>query len=66
MLTEGRARRAFELLDESGMDQGWLKPGQRVEAMIVKITPEWVFIDVGGQLSGGNIQVHPPNPSLSN
>jgi small subunit ribosomal protein S1 len=41
-----------ELLDESGMDQGWLKPGQRVEAMIVKITPEWVFIDVGGKHEG--------------
>ncbi|MCE5266115.1 MAG: 30S ribosomal protein S1 [Deltaproteobacteria bacterium] len=41
-----------ELLDESGMEQGWLKPGQRVEAMIVKITPEWVFIDVGGKHEG--------------
>jgi len=41
-----------ELLDESGMDEGWLKPGQRVEAMIVKITPEWVFIDVGGKHEG--------------
>jgi small subunit ribosomal protein S1 len=41
-----------ELLDESGMDQGWLKPGQRVDAVIVKITPEWVFIDVGGKHEG--------------
>lgn len=41
-----------ELLDESGMDQGWLKPGQRVQAVIVKITPEWVFIDVGGKHEG--------------
>jgi small subunit ribosomal protein S1 len=41
-----------ELLGESEPDSGWLKPGQRVEAMIVKITPEWVFIDVGGKHEG--------------
>ena len=41
-----------ELLGESEPDRGWLKPGQRVEAMIVKITPEWVFIDVGGKHEG--------------
>ncbi len=41
-----------ELLGESEPDKGWLKPGQRVEAMIVKITPEWVFIDVGGKHEG--------------
>jgi len=45
-------KRFAELLDESGMDQGWLKPGQRVEAVFVKITPEWVFIDVGGKHEG--------------
>lgn len=52
--TEGEeGEKSFaELLDESGMEQGWLKPGQRVEAMIVKITPEWVFIDVGGKHEG--------------
>ena len=41
-----------ELLGESEPDSGWLKPGQRVEAVIVKITPEWVFIDVGGKHEG--------------
>ncbi len=41
-----------ELLGESEPDKGWLKPGQRMEAMIVKITPEWVFIDVGGKHEG--------------
>ncbi len=41
-----------EMLGESAMDQGWLTPGQRVEAVIVKITPEWVFIDVGGKHEG--------------
>lgn len=41
-----------ELLDESEPDRGRLKPGQRVEAVVVKITPEWVFIDVGGKHEG--------------
>ncbi len=41
-----------ELLGESEPDRGWLKPGQRMEAVIVKITPEWVFIDVGGKHEG--------------
>jgi small subunit ribosomal protein S1 len=41
-----------ELLDESGTSQGRVKPGQRVEAVIVKITPEWIFIDVGGKHEG--------------
>ena len=52
-MEEEKGEKSFaELLDESGMEQGWLKPGQRVEAMIVKITPEWVFIDVGGKHEG--------------
>jgi small subunit ribosomal protein S1 len=52
-MEEGAGEKSFaELLDESGMDQGWLKPGQRVEAVIVKVTPEWVFIDVGGKHEG--------------
>ena len=52
-MEEAGSEKSFaELLDESGMEQGWLKPGQRVEAVIVKITPEWVFIDVGGKHEG--------------
>ena len=50
---EGSEKSFAELLNESEPDRGgWLKPGQRVEAMIVKITPEWVFIDVGGKHEG--------------
>ncbi len=30
----------------------WLKPGQKVEARIVKISPEWVFLDLGGKNEG--------------
>ena len=49
---EGAEKSFAELLDESEPDRGWLKPGQRMEAVVVKITPEWVFIDVGGKHEG--------------
>lgn len=52
MEVEGDEKSFAELLGESEPDSGWLKPGQRVEAIIVKITPEWVFIDVGGKHEG--------------
>ena len=52
MRDEDGGKSFAELLEESGMDQEWLKPGQRVEAVIVKVTPEWVFIDVGGKHEG--------------
>jgi small subunit ribosomal protein S1 len=41
-----------ELLEERPPDPGWLKPGEKVEAAIVKITPEWVFLDLGGKSEG--------------
>lgn len=41
-----------ELLEESGMEQDRLRPGHRVDAVIVKITPEWVFLDLGGKTEG--------------
>jgi small subunit ribosomal protein S1 len=49
---EGAEKSFAELLDESEPDRGWLKPGQRMEAVVVKITPDWVFIDVGGKHEG--------------
>jgi small subunit ribosomal protein S1 len=52
MEADGDEKSFAELLGESEPDRGWIKPGQRVEAMIVKITPEWVFIDVGGKHEG--------------
>jgi small subunit ribosomal protein S1 len=52
MSDEDGGKSFAELLDETAVDQGWLKPGQRVEAVIVKITPEWIFIDVGGKHEG--------------
>ncbi|MBU2055448.1 MAG: 30S ribosomal protein S1 [Proteobacteria bacterium] len=52
MEEEGGEKSFAELLGESEPERGWLKPGQRVDALIVKITPEWVFIDVGGKHEG--------------
>ena len=49
---EGGEKTFAELFGESEPDRGWLKPGQRMEAVIVKISPEWVFIDVGGKHEG--------------
>lgn len=41
-----------EMLASSVVDRGRLRPGQRVEAVIVKITPDWVFLDIGGKSEG--------------
>lgn len=41
-----------ELLAETSVGKGWLKPGDRLLAPVVKITPEWVFIDLGEKNEG--------------
>jgi small subunit ribosomal protein S1 len=41
-----------ELLDENFVDSKRLKPGEKVEARVVKITQEWVFIDMGSKSEG--------------
>jgi len=41
-----------ELFEQSHTEPVWLKPGQKVEARIVKISPEWVFLDLGGKNEG--------------
>jgi small subunit ribosomal protein S1 len=41
-----------EMFEKSFKKQGRLEPGQMVEAMIVKISPEWVFLDLGGKGEG--------------
>ncbi|MBN1614086.1 MAG: 30S ribosomal protein S1 [Deltaproteobacteria bacterium] len=40
------------LLAESPMEKDWFRPGQKVEALIVKITPDWIFLDLGGKSEG--------------
>jgi small subunit ribosomal protein S1 len=49
---EGGEKSFAELFNESGAIQGRFEPGERVEAVVVKITPEWVFIDIGGKNEG--------------
>jgi small subunit ribosomal protein S1 len=41
-----------DLLEKSLTKRGKLEPGQVVEAMIVKITSEWIFLDLGGKGEG--------------
>jgi len=58
-----------ELLEEESIQNSYLRPGQKIEALIVKITPDWIFLDLGGKTEGylerrelqdeeGNISVH--------
>lgn len=46
------AKSFAELLAETEVGKDRLKPGQRVDAVIVKITPEWIFLDLGGKTEG--------------
>jgi small subunit ribosomal protein S1 len=41
-----------DLFEQSFTAQERLSPGDKVSARIVKITPEWIFIDLGGKSEG--------------
>ncbi len=41
-----------EMFEKSFKKQGKLEPGQMVEAVIVKISADWVFLDLGGKGEG--------------
>ena len=41
-----------ELLEESSLKPKRYSPGEKVEAVIVKISPEWIFIDLGAKSEG--------------
>jgi small subunit ribosomal protein S1 len=41
-----------ELFEQSFKKPTRLEPGQKVEAVIVKITDEWIFLDLGGKSEG--------------
>jgi small subunit ribosomal protein S1 len=41
-----------ELFEKSQQKPSWLKPGEKVEARIVKISPDWIFLDLGGKNEG--------------
>ena len=41
-----------ELFEETHMRKDFLKPGQKIESVIVKITQDWIFLDLGGKSEG--------------
>ncbi|HVO68196.1 MAG TPA: 30S ribosomal protein S1 [Syntrophales bacterium] len=41
-----------ELFEKTRMRKDFLKPGQKIEAVIVKITKDWIFLDLGGKSEG--------------
>ena len=41
-----------ELLEQSAVSSIRPEPGQKVKAVILKITPEWIFLDLGGKSEG--------------
>jgi len=41
-----------DMFEKSFKSQGRLEPGQMVEAMIVKISGDWIFLDLGGKGEG--------------
>jgi len=52
-MTENNEEQSFaELFAQSPVRQDFLKPGQKVEAKIVKITGDWIFLDLGGKSEG--------------
>ncbi|MBN1380736.1 MAG: 30S ribosomal protein S1 [Deltaproteobacteria bacterium] len=52
-LTDTDETKSFaDLLAETEIGKDWLQPGQKVEAKIVKITSDWIFLDLGGKSEG--------------
>ena len=41
-----------ELLNQTDVGPVYLNPGEKVEAVVIKISKEWVFIDIGGKSEG--------------
>jgi len=41
-----------ELFEKTQVRKDFLKPGQKIEAIIVKITNDWIFLDLGGKSEG--------------
>ena len=38
-----------ELLNQSMVQPVHFQPGEKIEAVIIKVTQDWVFIDIGGK-----------------
>jgi small subunit ribosomal protein S1 len=41
-----------ELFEKTQVRRDFLEPGQKIESTIVKITQEWIFLDLGGKNEG--------------
>ena len=41
-----------ELFEQSAKQDAWLEPGQKVTARILKVSAEWIFIDIGQKGEG--------------
>jgi small subunit ribosomal protein S1 len=41
-----------ELFEKTQVRKDYLKPGQKIAATIVKITQDWIFLDLGGKSEG--------------
>src|SRR5271157_454583 len=51
--TDSNEEKSFaELFEKTEVRKDFLKPGQKIEATIVKITQDWVFLDLGGKSEG--------------
>jgi small subunit ribosomal protein S1 len=48
----GNGENFAEMFDKSYKEPSRLEPGQRIEAVIVKITADWAFLEVGGKGEG--------------
>ncbi len=51
-MTDHNEENFADMLEKSMTKRGRLEPGQMVEAMIVKITADWIFLDLGGKGEG--------------
>ena len=52
-INEATEEKSFaELFGETEVRKDFLNPGQKIEAVIVKITPDWIFLDLGGKSEG--------------
>jgi len=50
---ESPEEESFEkLFEKTRLRSDFLKPGQKIEAVIVKITKDWIFLDLGGKSEG--------------
>ena len=50
---ESNEEKSFaELFEKTEVRKDFLKPGQKIEATIVKITQDWIFLDLGGKSEG--------------